>query len=230
MKRSLALIAACLTLAGNVHAVEGYLFGDSRLDWATGNKLTGTKTDNSTFELSIIDSGSYESMGFSNPDETNYIVGPCSSCDPSGEYHNWFVVDLTSFTGTIQSLSLTLQSFAVERSGTYTLWDYAGSIDALRAGGDATTGIYGDLGDGSVYGKRFYQPGDSLDLPTFDGYRSITLSQDAIDDFNAAVGHQNEWALGGAFDSTAPIPEPETYALMLAGLGVVGWMARRRKA
>lgn len=26
-----------------------------------------------------------------------------------------------------------------------------------------------------------------------------------------------------------PIPEPETYALMLAGLGLVGWMAHRRK-
>ncbi len=28
---------------------------------------------------------------------------------------------------------------------------------------------------------------------------------------------------------TAPIPEPETYALMLAGLGLVGWAARRRR-
>ena len=26
------------------------------------------------------------------------------------------------------------------------------------------------------------------------------------------------------------VPEPESYALMLSGLGLVGWMARRRKA
>ena len=37
----------------------------------------------------------------------------------------------------------------------------------------------------------------------------------------------------GAFSSAtiaSPVPEPETYALMLAGLGLVGWAARRRKA
>jgi hypothetical protein len=30
--------------------------------------------------------------------------------------------------------------------------------------------------------------------------------------------------------SITPVPEPETYALLLAGLGVVGFMARRRKS
>jgi PEP-CTERM motif len=33
----------------------------------------------------------------------------------------------------------------------------------------------------------------------------------------------------GSISITAqPVPEPETYALLLAGLGIVGWVARRR--
>jgi len=30
--------------------------------------------------------------------------------------------------------------------------------------------------------------------------------------------------------SVTAVPEPETYAMLLAGLGLVGFMARRRKA
>lgn len=39
-------------------------------------------------------------------------------------------------------------------------------------------------------------------------------------------------AFGGAVSMAmaAPVPEPETYGMMLAGLGVLGFLARRRKA
>ena len=36
------------------------------------------------------------------------------------------------------------------------------------------------------------------------------------------------YAGGEIRGNLAPVPEPETYALMLAGLGVVAWAARRR--
>jgi hypothetical protein len=47
--------------------------------------------------------------------------------------------------------------------------------------------------------------------------------------FTALVNYEDDAAFVVG-SNMAPIPEPETYALMLAGLGVVGFMARRRKA
>jgi hypothetical protein len=44
---------------------------------------------------------------------------------------------------------------------------------------------------------------------------SFTASQNAFETDNHAF--------------LSPIPEPETYAMMLAGLGLLGFMARRRK-
>jgi hypothetical protein len=37
-------------------------------------------------------------------------------------------------------------------------------------------------------------------------------------------------SFGGAVSLAAPVPEPDTYGMMAAGLGVVGLLARRRKA
>jgi hypothetical protein len=59
-------------------------------------------------------------------------------------------------------------------------------------------------------------------LFNFDGSGDLTFYASGLDD-----------SYGGSLDkvsfTTAPVPEPETYAMMLAGLGLMGLVARRRK-
>jgi hypothetical protein len=57
--------------------------------------------------------------------------------------------------------------------------------------------------------------------------------------FTTIASHSYELRVGGTKDkagasyagniSVSPVPEPETYAMLLAGLGLVGFSARRRK-
>ncbi|MCU0842082.1 MAG: DUF1566 domain-containing protein [Thiobacillaceae bacterium] len=61
-------------------------------------------------------------------------------------------------------------------------------------------------------------PYSAWNFYTHHGYQGV-ISKDY--DFYA-------WAVRPG-DVAAPIPEPETYALLLAGLGLVGWAARRRR-
>ena len=63
--------------------------------------------------------------------------------------------------------------------------------------------------------------------------RPVFISNPLSGTFVYGVRIQSKWALYAMDDftfNTAPIPEPATYAMLLAGLGVVGAMARRRRA
>lgn len=53
------------------------------------------------------------------------------------------------------------------------------------------------------------------------GSFSVTLASGASSDISVLVSNNGT--------AVMPIPEPETYATMLAGLGLLGFMARRRK-
>jgi hypothetical protein len=62
-------------------------------------------------------------------------------------------------------------------------------------------------------------------LASIDGSTSIT---------KVGIGGLDQLGTSKGFDldavSISPIPEPETYAMLMAGLGLIGFMARRKKA
>ena len=66
------------------------------------------------------------------------------------------------------------------------------------------------------------------DIAAFVGVRSTAaFNRVQIRELTALSGGENEF-YGEFYTAPAPVPEPETYALMLAGLGLVGFAARRR--
>lgn len=85
-------------------------------------------------------------------------------------------------------------------------------------------------------GNRFWQGGHAtgtaewVTQPTVEassGTYNFTLQWSLVNDNGPFQGFTSDWVLTGT--AVAVVPEPETYALMLAGLGLVGGAVRRRR-
>ncbi len=150
--------------------------------------------------------GGTDSLGLSINDD-GLVTGTASL--PDGSSH--------AFVGAIGRPLLDL--------GTFGGWYSAGeSINALGQ----VVGISADLNDD--YRPFLFSPGTGMvDLNAFlDPALGITLIEaTSINDSGQIVA----WGVGhGRFVNLlmTPVPEPETCALWLAGLGFVGWTSRRR--
>lgn len=76
--------------------------------------------------------------------------------------------------------------------------------------------------------------GDNMDFFkwTSVGTKSTMLATKTAFSSDTAAGTDHYWTLSSNGELNyvaAPVPEADTYALLLAGLGIVGFMARRRK-
>jgi hypothetical protein len=122
--------------------------------------------------------------------------------------------------GSTKDAGVLSRSFAAVAGTRYTLnFDLAGnhrndSFDLVAVLFGTTLGMYSLAKDADW---THY----SLDFtPLFSGTRYVRF---------ASWGDDNQGMLLDNVSVTTAVPEPETYAIMLAGLGIVGLMARRRR-
>jgi hypothetical protein len=158
------------------------------------------------------DSGWYTNSGFT-AGVTNINVG---SSNLSGAiYHNWLAFNVTGLAGeNITSATLTFYggngTNTSATSETLGLFDYTGSINALIGNSQNNVGIYNDLGNGNGYGTAVV-PGNGP-IQQF----SITLSQAAIADLNAAAHNQSDtrFVIGGSLLSiSGPFANEQLFAI-----------------
>lgn len=134
--------------------------------------------------------------------------------------------------GTIDNLPITISnivpagvfqdvySFSIVDPGTL-----SGNAVAVNFGGYNILGLTVTLQDSSfaLIGSDA-TPADGF---TFSG---LAAGNYALNVLGFATGTGGGFYAGGFVTETAPIPEPETYAMLLAGLGMIGFMIRRRRS
>lgn len=141
---------------------------------------------------------------------SSWWLGSASAPNVFGAFGS---ASLFSYTLSFSSL---LDSFSFTRVGTVQAWMSAWSATAYSA--DNT--ILGTVGEPNLIG-HYNVPG-----------QTFTLSGPGIDHVLFTDNAFNFAGVNARFDDltlTAAVPEPEIYAMMGLGLGMMGWAARRRK-
>ncbi len=94
--------------------------------------------------------------------------------------------------------------------------------------GVANASVLGDYGDG-LYSDSFYSEMNLSSSDFGSGSKSGTFSWTVFSPGGETTAYMLVLAGANAFSPAAPVPEPQTYAMLLAGLGLVGWAARGRR-
>lgn len=117
----------------------------------------------------------------------------------------------------------TLIDVSFSAVSSYSQYPSSGFIDILK----------GDISGGSISGTQAMSgPTYSCVVAGCQGFQHLDYSFASLDAGTYTMvitGDANSTFTSYGTSVTAAVPEPETFALMLAGLGVIGFVAARRK-
>lgn len=180
--------------------IGGYFF---RINYngGAGNDvvLTLIGVPQKTVTLNAVDTGWYDSTGFHDPSNPNYLAGQDSLNTDTNLFRNFFVFNAPVSTNSIISAELIINDYICSSPNgreTYVLYDVTNAISALEAGGSGLTNIYNDLGEGGVYGIRTVSTNETSERAI------IPLNYGFINALSAAAGGQI--ALGGTITTLEP--------------------------
>lgn len=122
-------------------------------------------------------------------------------------------------------------------TGTLNLNDTSNGLFVFQIGSGLTTANFSVVNViGGSANNVYWNVGSSATLGTGNAFKGNILAQDSISlDNGASILGGSAWAHTGAVTmitntiSISAVPEPGTWAMMLGGLGFVGFLAYRRK-
>lgn len=197
------IAAAALTIAGSASAVTVYTLNDSDI-FPSGNNNYGTVTLDESFGDVTFSIQLSSELDFRQ--NTNKTVFSFNGTDVS-------LTDIVLGDGWGKISSTSAAPFGTFQFGITALSDRNGGFTRADPLNFRVTGA--SISD--FLSLSTLPPGDTR------AYFAADVACIAV------AGNCTTVGVTGNVGAVAPIPEPETYALMLAGLGVVGFMARRRR-
>jgi hypothetical protein len=239
MKRELrkALAALALSLAGPAFAAPA-------IDFATVSGETNTFFNTAQYDSKVLGGITVEGFiydgatGYGNAssylwkrDQTNdHGIGVCSTGETCGNVNGDGSGDWNELSNNVNDEVIRL----TRPAGTVWTSLWVSSLDSGGSGSSETGTFYfsNSLAPnlatlaGVISSTVFSYTGGPVEKEVFAGSSSAMYVY-----FRAgpnASGNNNDYLVYGV--NVAPIPEPETYAMLLAGLGLMGFMARRRRS